>query len=309
MRKIILIMLLICSKLWAQNLLSNGSFDNNIDGWSTEGSVNATWISNDGNNQNGAIELKENNTNGAMSSISSEKVNVIAGKKYKFSGFGKVIGSSEARDAGIQVVFYNDINFAILTTEIEQVFNPEHDVWHQVEQEVTAPEGAISAEVRIGVITPNSSSSNVSIARWDDVRLELVSDTPNSFAMVAGHSALWYDPNQNGHGINVYMLKDQRILVIWYVYDNLGNPLWLLGVGTHDGFKATLDVTINTGAMFPPNFDANDINRVDWGKFELEFSSCTEGTFKWTPIAGNGFTAGQMPIKRVITTLGLGCNQ
>ena len=129
------------------------------------------------------------------------------------------------------------------------------------------------------------------------------------FAMVAGHSALWFNPDENGHGINVYMLADQRVLVIWYVYDDLGMPLWLLGVGTHDGVKATLDVSIANGALFPPNFNADDVNLINWGQFELEFSGCNAGVFKWQPVDGNGFAAGETDIVRLNNTEGLSCSE
>ena len=38
------------------------------------------------------------------------------------------------------------------------------------------------------------------------------------------HSALWYNPEQSGHGINVYLLENNRILVFWYVFDDAGKP-------------------------------------------------------------------------------------
>ncbi len=123
----------------------------------------------------------------------------------------------------------------------------------------------------------------------------------------AGHSALWYDPNQSGHGINVYLLAENRILVFWYVYDHDGNPIWLLAVGTHDGKTAQLDVTSHTGGLFPPSFDPNDVISEPWGKFELEFVDCNQGVFRWIPISGSGFDTGEMNITRLIYTLGLSC--
>jgi hypothetical protein len=129
------------------------------------------------------------------------------------------------------------------------------------------------------------------------------------FSMQAAHSALWYNPEQSGHGINVYMLADNRILLFWYVYDVQGNQVWLLGVGTHDGIKATLDVTVTSGAMFPPDFNAGDVNSENWGQFELEFSGCNNGLFKWLPVDGNGYTAGETNLVRLNTTLGLTCTE
>ena len=314
MKKIILLaMQLFCTNLLAQNLLQNGSFDTNTDNWLKfydDSTMVSSWINNDGNNQNGSIEIKNIFTMaGGYSAYYSEKISIVAGQKYKLSGFGKVIDTSQASDAGFFVRFFRDDGFEISSSEVKEIFNPAHDNWHFIESVVTAPMGAAFARVAIAVTVSTISQSEFAIARWDDLRFELFVETPNSFAMAPGHTALWYDPNQDGHGINVYLLADQRIIVIWYVYDNQGNPLWLLGVGTHDGVKATLDVTINTGAMFPPDFDSEDVNRVNWGQFNLQFTSCTQGLFKWDPLAGNGFTAGEMNIKRVISTFGLTCTE
>jgi|GEM_PF-6105786 len=128
------------------------------------------------------------------------------------------------------------------------------------------------------------------------------------FSIQAAHTALWYSPNQNGHGINVYLLENNRILVIWYVYTDDGNPLWLLGVGTHDGITATLDVTQHNGAKFPPDFNAMDVISKDWGAFQLSFTGCDSGLFSWQPVVGNGFSSGEMSINRLTQTLGLNCN-
>lgn len=122
-------------------------------------------------------------------------------------------------------------------------------------------------------------------------------------------SALWYNPEQSGHGLSVYMLEDKRIVVIWYVYDNQGNPLWLIGIGSHDGSLATLSVNILNGGKFPPDFNAEDVVSENWGQFELEFSGCDSGSFKWIPNIDNGFNAGEMNIVRLINTSGLTCSE
>ena len=131
-------------------------------------------------------------------------------------------------------------------------------------------------------------------------------NNPELINMQAGHSGLWYYPRQNGHGINLFMLSNNRIVVTWYVYDN-GKPIWLLGEGVHDGYKAILEVNTVEGGLFPPNFNSNDVNNKDWGQFELEFYNCRQGLFKWEPIEGNGFDSGNLVINRLSSMLGLSC--
>lgn len=142
---------------------------------------------------------------------------------------------------------------------------------------------------------------------WGRIDAKAAVDQATKF-MGPSHSALWSDPEQSGHGLSVYMLEDNRILVIWYVYDNSGNPIWLFGIGTHDGSVATIDVNLYDGSMFPPNFDENDVNATFWGQFRLSFNSCDSGLFEWMPVHDNGFSAGEMNVSRINTTLGLSCS-
>jgi len=302
---------LVSTATLAQNLLPNGNFDTDVSGWELPDagdSRRVVWVSSDGSDSLGSLEIGDNFNNGGNTSVTSVRIDVIGGKKYKLSASAKVIEESEARDAGFFVVFYNDIDFPILNTEVVAVFTTPHGQWYDVQTVVDAPADAVYAKVGIGVTTDNSGSNGYSIARWDDVRFELFSDDPEAFAMVAGHSALWYNPNENGHGFNLYMLPNERVVAFWYVYDTQGSPLWLIGIGSHDGFKATLDVTLNTGARFPPNFDANDVVTESWGTLEIEFSSCNNGKFKWNPAPGGVFTAGEVNVVRLTSTLGLFCN-
>ena len=134
------------------------------------------------------------------------------------------------------------------------------------------------------------------------------SSLSNPVPIEPSHTALWYDPDQSGHGISVYLLKNNRILVVWYVYDNEGNPLWLLGNGSYSSTLATLSVKQYEGGLFPPAFDTNDVTGIDWGTFELSFAGCNTGLFKWNPITGNGYESGEMPINRLTTTQGLACS-
>ena len=129
----------------------------------------------------------------------------------------------------------------------------------------------------------------------------------NSFAITPAHTGLWYDPDQSGHGLNVEILDDNRILAFWYVYDDFGNQIWLLGTGTYEGNTATMEVFITESGVFPPNFVPENVVSTVWGNFQFEFSDCNTATFNWTPIDGNGFTAGSLELTRLSKIAGLNC--
>jgi len=119
-------------------------------------------------------------------------------------------------------------------------------------------------------------------------------------------SGNWANPQQPGHGVQVAVIDERRAGVIWFTYDTMGNPIWLLGVGEMSGNRIEAEVALHEGAMFPPNFDSADVLKTDWGTLTLTFDDCRNGQLSWDPILA-GFTAGSMPLERVTTNPELRC--
>ncbi len=128
-----------------------------------------------------------------------------------------------------------------------------------------------------------------------------------TYQISAAQSGLWYDPEQDGHGLSIDVLPNGQIVAIWYTYDQSGNQIWLLGVGEYTGSTAILGVTITEGGVFPPGFDPNDVVRSDWGEFQLDFTDCDNGIFSWSPADPTRFEAGSMPITRLTSIDTLSC--
>jgi len=105
----------------------------------------------------------------------------------------------------------------------------------------------------------------------------------------------------------VEILDDNRILAFWYVYDDFGNQVWLLGTGTYEGNTATMEVFITESGIFPPNFAPEDVVSTVWGSFQFEFIDCNNAIFNWIPVAENGFTAGSLSLTRLTKISGLNC--
>ncbi|MBS0566012.1 MAG: hypothetical protein JSS59_01200 [Proteobacteria bacterium] len=132
------------------------------------------------------------------------------------------------------------------------------------------------------------------------------SSSPPAFSIVPGITGSWYLPAQSGHGFNVEVLPNNGMLAFWYVYDNAGNNLWLVGQGTYSGDTATLTMQSGSGGLFPPNFDKNKIVRTNWGTLTLKFSDCNNATAQWSPIMP-GYTSGSMDLVRLSGVSGLAC--
>ncbi len=84
----------------------------------------------------------------------------------------------------------------------------------------------------------------------------------------------FYNTDQSGHGFMVEILPNNRVFATWYVFDNQGNPLWLVGTGTYQGLTINLPLQRLDGGMFPPNFNADDVVRTDVGTLSFDFTGC-----------------------------------
>jgi hypothetical protein len=123
-------------------------------------------------------------------------------------------------------------------------------------------------------------------------------------------SGNFFNKGQPGHGFFFEVIEDgdrNLIFVAWMVFDNNGNPMWLVGQGPIDGLSATVPTQRLSGTNFPPNFDANDIIREDVGTLVFEFSDCNNGTVDF--LAADGFEFGSVafPISRLTTIEGRPC--
>ena len=121
-------------------------------------------------------------------------------------------------------------------------------------------------------------------------------------------SGNWANPQQPGHGVQVAVIDEHRAGVVWFTYDPMGNPIWLLGVGEMSGDRIEAEVALHEGAMFPPDFNSADVLRTPWGTLTLTFDDCRNGQMSWEPTMA-GFTAGSMPLERVTGNPALRCGE
>ena len=127
-------------------------------------------------------------------------------------------------------------------------------------------------------------------------------------ALDGSHSGSWFNPLESGHGLAVEVLPNGVGLIYWYVYDQNGNPIWLIGSGDIEGDTITVDFYIYEGAMFPPDFDTEDLVQTYWGTGSLTLNGCNQADFAWQPDAGiSGYTAGQMEFQRLTALADLSC--
>ncbi len=119
-----------------------------------------------------------------------------------------------------------------------------------------------------------------------------------SHPMSAKHSGSWFNPDQNGHGLVVEVLSESKAIVYWYVFDDEGRAVWLIGVGTYDGQQIMADMFITKGGKFPPLFDSDSVERIYWGQVNVYFTADNEASVAWNTINNNDYLPGKLNMEQ-----------
>ncbi len=173
MKYFLILLALVCGSATAQRLLSNGTFDQNINSWEND-VLSPTWISNDGApaSGNGSLRFGDSLNNGGSVWLRSELVPVKEGYQYIMASSYKLPNSSVANGLGMSVYWYDDMENYLGEYPFGQSFNTSQaDVWGDYdlafEHIVT---GASQARVYLWVHMP-SQGTDESFGLFDDVIL------------------------------------------------------------------------------------------------------------------------------------------
>lgn len=129
---------------------------------------------------------------------------------------------------------------------------------------------------------------------------------PKSVLNAQALSGLWYDPARPYQGFTFSFDSDGNVAVTWYVYDNAGNQVWLIGSSRLVGNRAEIPIVITSGGLFPPAFDPGQVTRTPWGTLVLDVVSCTSLDVSWSPTLP-GYRAGTLRVAPLIISGGLPC--
>ncbi len=121
-----------------------------------------------------------------------------------------------------------------------------------------------------------------------------------------GYTGVWFNPAQDGHGIFVEILPDNRFIAAWYVFSPEGQQSWITGVGTVSSNTATVDGVLATGGRFLPNFNAAQIVRNPWGRMTFTFADCNNGRMDYVSTFP-GYGSGTVPLSRLTLPAGSAC--
>lgn len=124
-------------------------------------------------------------------------------------------------------------------------------------------------------------------AYYDNVTLDNIGIGP-------GHSGTFFNASQDGHGFSIEFGEAGGApvgVVYWYTYDDQGNNVFLIGVGTPDGDTLEVDFTSALGMAYG-DFDPATVTRNSGGSGVFTFTSRDSAVFSYTPSDFTGTTFG-----------------
>lgn len=123
-----------------------------------------------------------------------------------------------------------------------------------------------------------------------------------------GMSGSFYNPDNDGTGLNVEILSDTFGIAYWYTYDLEGKQRWHLLLGDIEGRRMTGEMYTYEGMVFG-DFDPASVSQHVFGSYSIEFSDCNNLTFRFSPSAvqpdGRFYPSGQLGMQRLSTPLGV----
>jgi plastocyanin len=133
---------------------------------------------------------------------------------------------------------------------------------------------------------------------------------PPAFHAGPGLTGTWYDAGQSGHGFSIEVLPGEplQLLAFWYVFAPQGGQAWVVAQGPISGTQAQLQAyqSSGPGALFPPAYDATQVQNQAWGTVTLTFDDCSHAHAEWVS-AIPGYGSGGIDLVRLTQPLGVIC--
>ncbi len=172
MKYIVLLYFLISiGQVSAMNLLSNGTFDSNINGWSSLNSTTGEWVSDDGASVsgNGSIRITGTINNNGTFGLIAEPITVKPGYWYITAGSLKTPAVSVSERGLYSLEWYDMSNGFVQYDSVASNFGIPDDVWIDLDGYIQAPENATSVIMGLRFQTGAPEEVDHPFGLWDDV--------------------------------------------------------------------------------------------------------------------------------------------
>lgn len=130
----------------------------------------------------------------------------------------------------------------------------------------------------------------------------------NADLAVNGMNGLWFSLAADGHYVHMWRVSPDRVYLNWTAFDQSSEQMWIYAVADTVGessFSAT--AYVNEGGQLVPGGAPEGSVANEWGSIEINLSSCTVGTFRYTAHDG-AIGSGEFQIDRLAFIEGGGCS-
>lgn len=121
----------------------------------------------------------------------------------------------------------------------------------------------------------------------------------------------WFNPSRDGEGWVMEALSGNLVVLYWYTYGVSGDrQYWLGGVGSYDPNTSSVqfdELSTTAGGQFGDGFNADEIERINWGSATFIQSNCNNATFSFNSSLA-GFGSQTYNLTRLTSHDGLVCN-
>jgi murein tripeptide amidase MpaA len=142
------------------------------------------------------------------------------------------------------------------------------------------------------------------------VRFDLTTEAlDDPFVIEPGTTSAWFDPERDGEGFMLEILRGNTATMYWFTYDSEGKQDWYTAVGEIRGNRIVFPELIRTsGGVFGPGFDPEKVTRTVVGSASFIWSSCDSGQMEWVVDPdGSGPQQGRMSLRRITNLMGASC--
>ncbi len=185
----------------------------------------------------------------------------------------------------VQVASTNDVDLIVKTGDGHSyLFNTEQDIFvAELADEVTILSLMAQANTENSLtftLVPKGLGTRLAFDRDGDgirdvIEIQNGSNPANaSDTTLRPKTGLWYNPDRNGHGIDV-QIAGANLFVIWYTYREDKTPVWYLASSTYqDNWQADL-------LEFTWDFTSNTTTSQNIGSVQFDFTDASHAQFSW----------------------------
>ncbi len=153
----------------AQNLVANGTFDANINGWDNP-FITSEWVASEGGpiSGSGAMRISTSNNNNGLFGMNSDPISVVAGNWYYTAAWFMTPAISVSERGLYFIDWYDSDEVQLLRDAVSSEYGVVDDVWLPLEGDFRAPENASFMIIRLRLQSGIPGQIEEAFGFWDD---------------------------------------------------------------------------------------------------------------------------------------------